>query len=214
MAEQQYGKQGMGNEVDLWKHPHLIKFAKAVKPSTYVEFHSGAGLSSSGYKGSSIQVLENIGYDVAFLHEKDEGIREDLDRNLGAFPNVSIRGKWEDDIDEYIRDAKKNWLFLIDPTSIRNYSVQLYNTMEKLMKNGASMFLYVPQKKYKNTDKEKMRDLEIMIRQVPQNGLILTREFGKEGFPRRQDHLIFVSNQNNLNILLSKIDDSQEIRWI
>ena len=66
----------------------------------------------------------------------------------------------------------------------------------------------------KKTDKEKMRDLEIMIRQVPQNGLILTREFGKEGFPRRQDHLIFVSNQNNLNILLSKIDDSQEIRWI
>lgn len=208
----------MGNNSDILKHSNEECLTRNTHFKNYVEFHSGFGIDPEPphYEGSSIKMIKLLDKlnrnDVkVYLHEEKEKIRETLRGSvLIANPGnleVEIREKWQDNVEDYIKNANEDWLFLIDPTSPGNYTEKngiLDNShLSRLIGTQADIFMYFPEYPLQEARKGTISRIVLRIYQAikdnNRDGIDLSFPIeSSSGWQERVDHNIIVSTKGAL----------------
>lgn len=215
----------MGNDSDLVKHSNLEALAKNLGFGVYVEFHSGAGkgedIDGKVYEGSSLRILREMhkrgGYEV-FLHENKGEVRKLLEGNVGKFRksngNIFVRGRWQDSVEDYCNSANEDWLFLIDPTKMTDYSQKngILDYFDKILDTNAHIFMYAPENlcleiQTRNKQSDIIKRVKKMTRDSKRAGIDLCLPVQGSGIHKRRDHNIVISDCS----VLSKVGKNHKI---
>jgi hypothetical protein len=140
-----------------------------------------------------------------YVHEVRDDAREILTKNVHGY-DVQVRKDWRDHIHEYIKDANKNTLFILDPYSSLDYNqcdstlgMPLMEWTTHMMRKESGVFAYMNERADSEGHKE-VQTLTGLIRNSGMPGIDLRWSRGTNWV----DHILATAHQPVLNAMVNK----------
>lgn len=206
-----------GNISDQFKHQVLHEMvAKAeLKRLRVIDTHSGEGMyqvNKKAYMGTAMKALFVASTrDLpaqGYVHEIRDDAREMLAKNVHGY-DVQVRKDWRDHIHDYIKDANKETLFIMDPYSSLDYNhcdntigMPLMEWTRLMMRKESGVFAYMNE----HADGEGRKEIKALAELIRNSGMTGIDLIWPRG-TNWTDHILATAHQPVLDAMLNKFMD-------